>query len=846
MAQDTTLRRPLWNSQFAWLASKKDGTIKVVFGPDPLETTEDDLWLAQDPVDPTKVRVVTNPLEAIRDFIDLSPGKFAILTNPAKAIEDYPNGSWARGRKELAALSYGTKRVIASGHFPLWPGQDVEVKDVYRLLPSDYLIVQIVGDVDEDAPYYGVTARCASDIAVVVEETGETLSQPKPAETGEGEAAPPAVTVKSVEAPKPVFQPGQRIRISGTPTYIPPTGVEVVEEVVEGVLTGNEIRKAVMLGPTEFCSLIDRDGQLQRKPGQGRVFPGPYDLVQTQGSRNNGVYDAYHLRDDRGLLIRVVADTISAAELKAQLPDGVALLEETYTKGDEIFIQGVSAYLVPSSAIEVIDPETRLPHVGNDHSSVFVQAIGVDQKSGIYVADVKTGNVELVRGEKSEVLDPRYKKHVHRRVPGYNWNLTIGHGSPHKRVIPTSFVDTEWAIAVPIPNNEAVLITSRSGRRCVVGPCEELLLFDEQLQILGLSRGKPKSDKDIKETCFLRVDGTNVSDQVSLQTKDYVTVEVDLSYGVRFVGETDEERAKWFAYTNYVQFFCDHLRSVLRAEARKLTLAELIEKIAEFVRDTVLGLKPEDGRRTGRKFDENNMLVYEVEVLDWNIPDVAVADKISQTNRNVVTRQLDDADKRNALESQRVQAEADDAIKELQHEMLVRDKDLRMAQAEASNHVAVRSHELEHALQLRKHEDSMAVQKQQADLTDELKTRELARQKKSSDLADAIKKQENATAEAHTSALVDIEIRKIAKAADADVARLAALQPKLVEAITGAANAQLAGEVARHLPEASGGILGPILGAGGAKALRQFLQGTPMEQALNALESSSAGAGSVD
>ena len=72
--------------------------------------------------------------------------------------------------------------------------------------------------------------------------------------------------------------------------------------------------------------------------------------------------------------------------------------------------------------------------------------------------------------------------------------------------------------------------------------------------------------------------------------------------------------------------------------------------------------------------------------------------------------------------------------------------------------------------------------------------------------------------------------------ADADVARLGAVQPQLIEAISGASQANLAGELARHLPPATGGTLSLLLGAGGTQALRKFVKGTPMEDALNSLE----------
>jgi len=224
------------------------------------------------------------------------------------------------------------------------------------------------------------------------------------------------------------------------------------------------VREAVVLGPTEYCVLIDENGSPNSKAGPGRVFPGPNDTFRTEGSRDR-VYDAYHLRPDRGILLRVVADKISRQELEAKLPVGSkAALDETskteFVKGDEIFISGFDAYLVPhSNTFEVIDPVTRNPHIGNDHSQAYVQSIGVDQKSGVYVMNVETGEVKLVKGEKKLLLDPRNQKHVKRSVPGRLWNLLIGYHEKHKLVEPDDMVETPWALSVQVSPNMAMLVT---------------------------------------------------------------------------------------------------------------------------------------------------------------------------------------------------------------------------------------------------------------------------------------------------------------------------------------------------------------------------------------------------
>ncbi len=42
------------------------------------------------------------------------------------------------------------------------------------------------------------------------------------------------------------------------------------------------------------------------------------------------------------------------------------------------FYNSADAYIVPSNSIEIIDPETRESHIGNDHGGVYIKALGID------------------------------------------------------------------------------------------------------------------------------------------------------------------------------------------------------------------------------------------------------------------------------------------------------------------------------------------------------------------------------------------------------------------------------------------------------------------------------------
>ncbi|MFZ2975954.1 MAG: hypothetical protein WA055_05005 [Candidatus Moraniibacteriota bacterium] len=959
------IKRPLGIGQFVWSMSKKDGKYKILIGPDPLEATDDDIFFISDSVDPKKIVPVGNPGEAIQDFITLKTNEYAVLHSPSETTSvEYPNANYSSGKNDMKPLLRGQKRTITSGHFPLWPGQSVEIRKVHGLSSNQYLMVVVESNtVDVNAPYYDITIKCAGIKKAVVDETvasedsekikigvvkeaeslqsgtkeGETDSAGSPGGKGNNETRSGGKESVPMDI---VLKVGQKIIIPGslTPTYIPPTGIEVVSEgeneetaeddpltfpqdfiekmidtgalkienlkgfmekagldvdyadevtryytsfrrdnegkkalnrAISGVVTNTgsrdiysklakilagkaknsgksdlAVRKAVVLGPTEFCVLFDEDGKPRTHKGPGRVFPGPYDIFRIEGSRNR-IYDAYHLREDRGLLLRVVADKISRTDLIKQLPEGSAKSlegKETYEKGDEIFIGGFDAYLVPSNSIEVINPETRQPHIGNDHSEVYVQSIGVDQKSGVYVASVATGNVKLEKGEKKLLLDPRKEKHIKRRIPREMWNLIIAKGEAHKAT-DQRMVETPWALSVIIPNNEAALVTGKDSRRVVVGPRTELLGYEEWLEVLTLSKGRPKLEESILETCFLRVTGNRITDQIELETSDFVRIKIDVCYGVEFEGKTQEEMAKWFNHINYVMLLCNNLRSRLKLAARKISLKNLYPDIPDFVRNTILGEKPtraEEGKEThrpGLKFDENNMLVNEVEVLSVTIPDSEIATAIVEQNRTIIKGEMEVATSKANLESAKAKDAIDEEISMIQIEKADRDKETGLKVAKSQHEVEKKKKELAHQINKLIQENQAAIDKAMETATN-VKA-ELVRTRESDDAKAMIARdgEKHKKIIEFRTALKEIQIALIDAESNADVARLGAVQNGLIEALEGLGNKELATALAKNLPQATGS-LGLLLGQGGLDAVLKMVKGTKLEGAINALKDS--------
>ena len=587
------------------------------------------------------------------------------------------------------------------------------------------------------------------------------------------------------------------------------------------------VRHAAVLGEKEFCVLIDPDGKREIKVGPARVFPGPYDTFMTKGSRNR-TYDAYELLPQRALWLRVIS-SISREDMAAKMPRGVQLDKEMYYPGDEILLSGVSGFFFPFNEIEVLSPQTGEAVVGNDHSSVFIEAIGIDQKSGIYVRDLTTGEVRLIRGKQSYLVDPRKEIHITRTLSIAEWNLWIAPSEPHK--ITNKSMMTPWAVSIIVPHNTAVLATSAAAQRVIEGPCVTLLEYEETLVPLRLSTGTPKSDEHPLQTCFLRTVGNRVSDIIEVETSDFVRIHIRTSYSVTFLRD---HKDKWFNCENYIQVMCDHLRSIVRSRMRTIALSSLWPQVSQVVRDTILGprgTEPGSEGRKGRFFADNGMLVTEVEILEAEIQDSVIAELMKNVQRESVMLAIGDRQAQEKVTSAKLRSELEKQQTELQ---------MAGKQREAQLGELVRK--LKHEAELSNLRERELVQGEQSRLVSERELVEIRAKLERESLAqkaqlDALTREASTKASAqatlhseeieHLSRVRALEIQLLDAQARAVVAERTSVQPQLVEALTALGDKALLSEVAHNM-----NLVSLFRGKEAGEILKDIVGGTRFAPAL--------------
>jgi major vault protein len=633
------------------------GQIKTYVGPIVINQTGQERPVAYD--ERTRLFQSSQLERAVVKNILAGEGDYIVLENPPEngnqpeeaSVQNSPN------------LRNGMKVNIPGPiSFALWPMQSAHVIPGHNLRSNQYLIVRIYNEEQAKQNWTKAVMKKASESQESSKVTADDLTI------------------------------GKHFIIKGTEVsfYIPPTGVEVV---VDG--RGNYVREAVTLERLEYCILIDENGNKRYEKGPQVVFPSPTEVFfEEDGCRK---FKAEELTGIQGLHIKVIADY-----KEDEVPHKV---------GEELFLTGEQC------AIYYPRPEHSIIQYGKKRK-YYATAVPVGE--GRYILNRNSGVIRTERGPNMLLPDPRFEVMVRRVLtdkecqlwyPGnrealsYNQNLRsmsrpdsgnyvaesdmLERGftnaatvmlagmadAPAKRMAtPDSFergttytpprqitLDTKYegVPAIRIWTGYAVQVVNKRSdgqpeRRVVQGPANLLLDYDETLEVLELSTGKPKSTDRLEHTVYLRVSNNKVSDIIQgVYTKDHVPVSIKLSYRVNFEGDPNQ----WFNVENYVKFLCDHIRSVVKGNVRRMEIRTFHADGSAILRDIILGTKDEStGKRPGCRFSENGMVVTDVEVLEIRIDDPQIDQMLDDAQHQVVASDIDlDRSEKNLIVSQRKQ-----------------------------------------------------------------------------------------------------------------------------------------------------------------------------------------------
>ena len=753
----------------------------------------------------------TKKFEEVKDFerakqlfVSAPEGWYVILKNPTEK-----GGHPVEGiNNPPDDMKIGVKvNIPGPTSFALYPGQMAKVVRGHKLRSNQYLLARV---------YDAAAAMKSSASATVLDAEG-----------------------KEKDIKNETYFAGQLLIIKGTEVsfYIPPTGIEVVacED------NPNEyVREAITLERLEYAILKDESGEKTYAHGPAVVFPTPTQTFVT-APKGGVIFRALELSPISGIYVKVIAEYTDDKGVK-------------HPVGEELFITGNDQMIYyPRPEHAMIQYDGKYMH----------HAIAIPEGEGRYILNRLDGKVKMITGPAMYLPDPRTEVVVKRKLtakecelfyPGnqealaYNLGLSEKAAERQARdgktnrtdVINNAYstsnqeaalaifeananisrgvsytkprtitLDTKYdgVVAVSAWTGYAINVVSKSGKReVIVGPATRLLEYDETLESVTLSTGKPKTTDRTISTAYLRVDNNKVSDQVIVQTKDYVDVAIKVSYSVNFLREYKD---KWFSVENYVKHLCDRMRSDLKRAAKKYNIEEFYATTADIVKNTVL--LPSDTNTKGRLFEENGMLVTDVEVLDVAVEN-SVAKLLDRHQNEMIQKTLELSSAAKRAETVKQLAAYEEAELALKHKNAMYSLELEQkASEEKMKNQAI--------LNAKKRAETEAETQAKADMQVIL-TRIHEQQLERDKAAD------NAKIETER-ALAEIEKQKSEVYAKTVANIMESVSPDLVAALTAKANVDLANGI--------GAAVAPYALAGdesAADVVNKVLRGMPFEDVL--------------
>lgn len=324
---------------------------------------------------------------------------------------------------------------------------------------------------------------------------------------------------------------------------------------------------------------------------------------------------------------------------------------------------------------------------------------------------------------------------------------------------------------IEIWNNYAVQVVNKAGdRRVEVGPQRLLLNYDETFGALNLSTGKPKKAKlsSLKRTGYLRINDNGVSDIITVETSDLCKISFKIQYLINF---DPAQKDKWFDIENYVQFCCDHNKSLLQDAISEIDVQTFYSHPLSTCKTIILGKEEETYGK--QEFGQNGMFIYDVAVMDIRIHNDRIQDLMIQSRKQAIIADLDIESKKREIEDLEEAEKLDENILEAKEKRDV--AQIKFDKDKFDRDQSLADHKISaHATSLAKEADN---EKAESEATRDIAAIENERYT-AKDTLDVRRKK----------SFQEIEIQLIEAHAKAEVDKKQAIQPNLIAALQSLAN----------------------------------------------------------
>lgn len=809
-------------NEYAYVLDRTKGNVLCHVGPTKTSLSQSDELVRFEPK--SKKFRPCGYNDAISLFASAPENWYLVLKNPTKS-----------GRRPTAGTSNNLPEDIEIGRkinipgpvsFALYPGQMAKVVKGHALRTNQYLLARVY------------------DAASASAEGGQVID-------ADGNVVVPE---------KKDYVNGQILVIKGTDIsfYIPPTGIEVIPLQNDDAL--GYIRDAVTLERLEYCILKDEDGNKRYVHGPEVVFPEPTESFVTS-PKGGYIFRAIELSKISGIYVKVIAEYADddgtvhpvGEELfitgdnqmiyyprpehaiinydekilhhAIAIPDGEGIYVMNRMNGEIKTVRGPAMYL-PDPRVEVVvkrklsQRECNLWYPGNQAALAYNAGLTEKSLEKAIAKSVKAATANLDSSTATAYSVTNSVNNINREFQTLAYlesNAGISRGTSYTKPR-TITLDNKYdgVVSLDVWTGYAVNVVSKNGTRKVVrGPQTILLDYDQTLEELQLSTGKPKTTDKVEHTVFLRYENNKVSDIISVETKDFVECSVKVSYCVDF---DPAYRDSWFSVDNYVKYLCDRIRSLLKREVKKHTIEDFYQNYSDIVRNIAIDYSENttsekaSNKHEGRFFRENGMFVKDCEVLSLTI-ESEIAEILESHQRDMVEKSLELSDAEARVKVAEALFDAEKKENELASTKLINRMNLQGEEAR-------RKLEIQAEVNRKQEAEKQAAKQAEKDmqvLIDAIHEAEMTRKQKETD-ANIAEKQ----------ALADIEKAKQEAYAKTVADVMKSIQPDLVAAIQAQSDSKVFNSIATGIaPYAIGN------GESAAEFVDRLLRGTTLEGIVN-------------
>jgi major vault protein len=382
------------------------------------------------------------------------------------------------------------------------------------------------------------------------------------------------------------------ITLAEAETHIPDVYEEVVGEVT-----------ITTLDDREWCIVqdpIDANGKPQL--GKSEVRQGRLSFFLHPGeSLDGGIQQVYVLGEQEALLLKA----------KEGFTEGNGDNAISRNPGDLWMIEGPCDY-IPPVQVQVLERRKAIP---------------LDKNEGIYVRDVKSGELKLVSGPQAYMLTPYEELWAKELSPLVEELLEQqsdfvaemrGPVALHQANAQKSKRDPTRAVVFHVPQNSAVQLHNYKDRtaRVVFGPDLVMLEPDEGFTVLSLSGGKPKQPHAIRSLAlFMGPDF--MTDVFTVETSDHARLQLQLAYNWYFdvPNKNDlEATARLFQVPDFVGDTCKTIPSRVRGKVAGVKFDEFHRHSAKIIREAVFGTDEQGRIRNEFRFASNNLVITNIDI----------------------------------------------------------------------------------------------------------------------------------------------------------------------------------------------------------------------------------------